>query len=59
MTKIYIDENFAPQLANGLDVFQKHLNQNEKYKVEDLRGSELTLYKKLFRADIKNQFKND
>ena len=30
-----------------------------KYKVEDLRGSELTLYKKLVRADIKKQFKND
>lgn len=32
---------------------------HEKYKVEDLRGSELTLYKKLVRADIKKQFKND
>ncbi len=36
MTTIYIDENFAPQLANGLNVFQKHLNQKEKHKVEVL-----------------------
>ena len=30
MTRIYIDENFAPQLANGLDVFQQHLNLKER-----------------------------
>lgn len=34
MTKIYIDENFAQQLANGLDVFQQHLNMKEKSKFE-------------------------
>jgi len=34
MTKIYIDENFAPQLANGLNVFQQHLNLKEKSKFE-------------------------
>ena len=32
---------------------------DHKYSVEGLRGSELTLYKKLVRADIKKQFKND
>jgi len=32
MTRIYIDENFAPQLANGLDVFQQHLNLKERNK---------------------------
>jgi len=36
MTKIYIDENFAPQLAEGLNVFQQHLNLKEKYKIEVL-----------------------
>ncbi len=36
MTKIYIDENFAQQLANGLDVFQKHLNQKERFKIKVL-----------------------
>jgi len=30
MTRIYIDENFAPQLAYGLDVFQQHLNLKER-----------------------------
>ncbi len=32
MIKIYIDENFAPQLAKGLDVFQDHLNLKEKFQ---------------------------
>lgn len=36
MTKIYIDENFAHQLANGLDIFQKHLNLKEKNKIQVL-----------------------
>ncbi len=36
MTKIYIDENFAPQLALGLDIFQKHLNKKEKTKFQIL-----------------------
>jgi hypothetical protein len=36
MTKIYIDENFAPQLASGLDVFQNHLNLKEKNKYQVL-----------------------
>lgn len=36
MTKIYIDENFAPQLAAGLDIFQQHLNQKEKVKFKVL-----------------------
>lgn len=34
MTKIYIDENFASQLAEGLNIFQKHLNLKEKHKFE-------------------------
>ena len=36
MTKIYIDENFAQQLADGSDVFQQHLNQKERFKVQVL-----------------------
>ena len=36
MTKVYIDENFAHQLADGLNVFQQHLNRTEKYKVQVL-----------------------
>lgn len=36
MTKIYIDENFAQQLADGLDVFQQHLNQKERFQVQVL-----------------------
>jgi len=32
MTNIYIDENFAQKLANGLDVFQQHLNLKERSK---------------------------
>ncbi|MEM6719148.1 MAG: hypothetical protein AAF611_07540 [Bacteroidota bacterium] len=36
MTKIYIDENFAPQLAKGLNIFQQHLNLKEKYQIEVL-----------------------
>ena len=34
MTKVYIDENFAPQLAEGLNIFQKHLNLKDKIKYE-------------------------
>lgn len=36
MTKIYIDENFSPYLAEGFDVFQKHLNSNERIQFEVL-----------------------
>ncbi len=36
MTKIYIDENFAPQLAQGLNVFQEHLNRKESLKIRVL-----------------------
>ena len=36
MTKIYIDENFAQQLADGLDVFQQHLNRKERFQVQVL-----------------------
>ena len=36
MTKIYIDENFSPYLAEGFDVFQKHLNSNERAQFEVL-----------------------
>ena len=36
MTKIYIDENFAPQLAKGLNVFQEHLNRKESLKIQVL-----------------------
>jgi hypothetical protein len=36
MTKIYIDENFAQQLADGLNVFQEHLNHSEKLQFEVL-----------------------
>lgn len=36
MTKIYIDENFAPQLAKGLNVFQSHLNLKEQFQFEIL-----------------------
>lgn len=41
MIKIYIDENFAPQLANGLDIFQQHLNLKEKIKIEVLSIKEV------------------
>ena len=34
MTKIYIDENFASQIAEGLNIFQQHLNLKEKHKFE-------------------------
>ena len=39
MTKVYIDENFAKQLADGLDVFQQHLNFKERsnFKVISLK----------------------
>lgn len=40
MTKIYIDANIAPQLAAGLDVFQKHLNLKEEWKFEVVSISE-------------------
>lgn len=36
MTKIYIDENFAHQLAQGLDIFQQHLNNKEKLQIQVL-----------------------
>jgi hypothetical protein len=36
MTKIYIDENFSHHLAGGLDIFQQHLNSNEKIKIQVL-----------------------
>ena len=36
MTNIYIDENFSHHLASGLDVFQQHLNSNEKIKIQVL-----------------------
>lgn len=36
MVKIYIDENFAPQLAKALDVIQQHLNLQEKIEVRVL-----------------------
>ncbi len=36
MTKIYIDENFAHQLAEGINVFQQHLNLKEKHQFEVL-----------------------
>ena len=36
MSKVYIDENFAHQLAKGLDIFQQHLNQREQLKVQVL-----------------------
>ncbi|MBC8486838.1 MAG: hypothetical protein H8D45_12460 [Bacteroidetes bacterium] len=36
MIKIYIDENFAQQLAEGLNLFQKHLNRKEKHNFEVL-----------------------
>lgn len=41
MTKIYIDENFAEQLANGLDVFQDHLNKKERLQVKVLSIKEV------------------
>jgi len=39
MTIIYIDENFAPQLAESLDLIQSHLNLKEKhqYKVMSIQ----------------------
>lgn len=36
MTNIYIDENFSHHLASGLDIFQQHLNSNEKLQVQVL-----------------------
>ncbi|MCA0960150.1 hypothetical protein LCL86_13920 [Muricauda ruestringensis] len=36
MIKVYIDENFAHQLADGLDVFQQHLNHKEKNQFQVL-----------------------
>ena len=39
MVTIYIDENFAPQLAKSLDLIQSHLNLKEKnkYKVMSIQ----------------------
>ncbi|SDG82374.1 hypothetical protein SAMN04488062_102272 [Flavobacterium omnivorum] len=36
MTNIYIDENFSHHLASGLDLFQQHLNSNEKINIQVL-----------------------
>lgn len=36
MTNIYIDENFSHHLADGLNIFQKHLNLNEKLEIQVL-----------------------
>lgn len=36
MTKVYIDENFAPQLARGFNIFQQHLNLKESLQIEVL-----------------------
>ncbi len=41
MTIVYIDENFAPQLAKGLNVFQQHLNVKEKKQFEVLSIKEV------------------
>ncbi|MGB1039620.1 MAG: hypothetical protein ACPGVD_01955 [Flavobacteriales bacterium] len=41
MTKVYIDENFAQQLAHGLNVFQAHLNTKEKIQVQVLSIKEV------------------
>jgi hypothetical protein len=40
MTNIYIDENFAPQLARGFDVFQQHLNLKEPFPLKVLSISD-------------------
>lgn len=34
MVNVYIDENFAPQLAKGFSVFQEHLNLKESIKIK-------------------------
>ena len=49
ITKIYIDENFASQIADGLNVFQKHLNLKEKHQFEVLS------IKNAFRKGIKDE----
>ncbi|MEO0058864.1 MAG: hypothetical protein RLZZ312_511 [Bacteroidota bacterium] len=36
MTNIYIDENFSHHLADGLNVFQQHLNSSEKLQIRVL-----------------------
>ncbi|WP_291098553.1 MULTISPECIES: hypothetical protein [unclassified Flavobacterium] len=41
MTNIYIDENFSHYLANGLDVFQQHLNSKEKLQIQVLSIKEV------------------
>ena len=41
MTKVYIDENFAKQLAEGINVFQQHLNLKEKHQFEVLSIKEV------------------
>jgi len=40
-TRIYIDENFAPQMAEGLNVFQQHLNlkENRKFEVISIKAA--------------------
>lgn len=34
MVNVYIDENFAPQLAKGFNVFQEHLNIKESFQIK-------------------------
>lgn len=34
MVNIFIDENFAPQLAKGFNVFQEHLNLKENLQIK-------------------------
>lgn len=41
MTNIYIDENFAPQLARGFDIFQQHLNLKETSPIKVLSISDV------------------
>jgi hypothetical protein len=41
MTNIYIDENFSHHLADGLNIFQKHLNTNEKLQIQVLSIKEV------------------
>jgi hypothetical protein len=41
MTNIYIDENFAPQLARGFDIFQQHLNLKETHQLKVLSISDV------------------
>ena len=41
MLNIYIDENFSHHLAEGLNIFQKHLNTNEKLQIQVLSIKEV------------------